>query len=78
MTTRLAALSCLCVQVLSNPYNHPEVAASAVSVVPLKSQSHHRFGVLVSGPPAMPDQLLEMFASTAGQVFEQIGKLEIV
>ena len=64
--------------VLSNPYDHPEEAASAFSAVPLFSTSKHRFGVIVSGPPAMPDEYLEKFATTAGQMFERSGKLEIV
>lgn len=63
---------------LANPFNHPEVAASAVSIVPLTSITGHRFGVIVSGPPALPDELLASFASTAGQMFERIGKLELI
>ena len=63
---------------LSNPYDHPEVASGAVSIVPLISSSGHRFGVVVSGPPALPDEFLGTFARTAGQMFERSGKLEIV
>ena len=71
------------ISVLDNPYNHPEVAKEAVSVVPLssagrKNDFRHRFGAIVSGPPALPDEYLHTFAETAGQMFERIGKLEIV
>lgn len=64
--------------VLANPYNHPEVAQSAVSIVPLVAMNQHRFAVVVSGAPAVPDEFIDTFASTAGQMFERIGKLEIV
>jgi hypothetical protein len=63
---------------LCNPYNHPEVATSAISIAPLTSTSGHRFGAIVSGAPALPDEFLGSFAATAGQMFERIGKLEFV
>lgn len=63
---------------LSNPYDHKDDAASAVSIVPLVATSGHRFGAIVSGPPALPDEYLASFAALAGQMFERIGKLEFV
>jgi len=64
--------------VLSNPHNHPEEATNAVSICPLLSMNRHRFGVVVSGAPALPDEYFECFCRTAGQMFERIGKLEII
>ena len=64
--------------VLSNPHNHPEEATNAVSICPLLSMHRHRFGVVVSGAPALPDEYFECFCRTAGQMFERIGKLEII
>ena len=63
---------------LCNPYDHTEDAASGISIVPLVSTSGHRFGCIVSGPPALPDEFLASFAALAGQMFERIGKLEFV
>jgi len=63
---------------MSNPHNHPEVAAGAISICPLLSMRRHRFGVVVSGAPALPDEYFESFCRTAGQMFERIGKLEII
>jgi Ca2+-binding EF-hand superfamily protein len=61
---------------LSNPHGNAE--GDVVSIVPLFSSTRGRFGAIVSGPTAVPDEFVETFARTAGQMFERIGKLEVV
>lgn len=58
---------------LNNPHGHSE-AQGLLSVVPLYASNRSRLGVIVSGPPAVPDELLERFARTAGQYFERSGR----
>ena len=46
------------------------------SVVPLKSTSGVAFGCVVSGPPPVPDELLEMLCRQAGPLLERVWKVE--
>ena len=59
------------------PAHHPEVASAAVSVVPFQ-QTSATGSARSCRPPAVPDEYLELFKCTAGQMFERIGKLEII
>lgn len=60
---------------LVNPYGLPE-AMTKRSVVPLLSTNKKCFGAVVSGPPAMPDGLLEPTAITAGWLMERSWRTE--
>jgi len=48
------------------------------SVCPLKSTKGNTFGVLVTGPPPVPDELVEMMCRQAGPLLERVWKLERV
>uniref|UniRef100_A0A7S2MUS6 EF-hand domain-containing protein n=2 Tax=Haptolina brevifila TaxID=156173 RepID=A0A7S2MUS6_9EUKA len=48
------------------------------SVAPLKTILGESFGLLVSGPPAVPDVLMQMAARTAGPLLERVWKKEQV
>ena len=61
---------------LNNAHGLPEVAEKAQSVVPIVSTNGRPIGVIVSGPPAVPDEFLELLSRMAGQMFERAGKLE--
>ena len=50
---------------LTNPHN---LSSDGISVVPLRGANRHRFGAIISGPPALPDEFLESFANVAGQM----------
>ena len=63
---------------LCNPHNLPEVARAARSVVPLKASDGRTMGAVVSGPPALPDECVELFARMSGQIFERAWRLELV
>ena len=54
------------------------LSEGTISIVPLFSSTRCIFGAVVSGPGAVPDQFLETMTRTAGQMFERIGKFEIV
>jgi len=47
---------------------------NAYSLAPLKERNGRPFGVLVSGRPAMPDDLLRAVALTAGPLLERVWK----
>lgn len=47
-----------------------------VSLAPLKSTTGQTYGVVVTGPPPVPDELLEMMCRQAGPLLEQVWKLE--
>lgn len=55
---------------------HGISGAGARSVVPLKDGKGSTYGVIVSGPPAVPDQLLVSMAKHAGWLIERAWKLE--
>ena len=61
--------------ILTNPHG---TVVDSFSIMPLVSKSGTPFGCVVSGPAAAPDELIDTFARTAGQMFERIGKLETV
>lgn len=50
--------------------------ADKQSLAPLKSTKGHTFGVVVTGPPPVPDELLEMMCRQAGPLLEQVWKME--
>ena len=61
---------------LANPHGLARVGADARSYAPLKSTAGQTFGVLASGPPAVPDCLLEALAKQAGPLLELVWKEE--
>jgi hypothetical protein len=61
---------------LSNPHGLERTSEGMRSVVPLKSTSGKAFGALVNGPPAMPDELLELISRMAGPLLERVWKTE--
>ena len=46
------------------------------SLAPLKTTAGKTFGVVVTGPPPVPDEFLEMMCRQAGPLLEQVWKLE--
>lgn len=48
------------------------------SVMPLKTTSNETFGAVVTGPPPVPDELLERMCRQAGPLLERVWKLERV
>ena len=60
--------------VLSNPHGLARVAAENRSCCPLKTTAGVAFACLVSGPPCVPDELLETLANTAGPLLERVWK----
>ena len=60
---------------LLHRYNHEQAHGSHASdmwcMVPLKGLSGGAFGVILSGPPALPVQLVERLANSAGTHLEE-------
>jgi len=48
--------------------------ANAVSIAPLKERCGRTFGTLISGAPALPDELIRLMAIAVGPVLERIWK----
>ena len=63
---------------LNNAHGLKRVGETACSVAPIKATNGHTFGALVSGPPAVPDELLEMICKQAGPLLERVWKNEQV
>ena len=63
--------------VLNNPHGI-ERDAGKQSIVPLNATSGRTFGVVVTGPPPVPDDLVEMMCKQAGPLLERIWKQERV
>lgn len=63
---------------LSNPHGLKKDSEKGTSIAPLKSMSGDTFAVLVSGPPAVPDEFLESLARHAGPLLERVWKKEQV
>jgi len=61
---------------LNNPHGLERDAATGRSMVPLRSIAGNTFGVLISGPPALPDELLELMGRQAGPLMERAWKAE--
>jgi len=64
--------------VLRNPHGRADVAENVRSVFPLHESDGRTFGAVVSGPPALPDALLERFMRVAGELFERAWKMYMV
>lgn len=62
--------------VMSNPHGLDRDSKANWSVCPLKSTSGKTFACVVSGPPCVPDELLESFARQAGPLVENVWKME--
>lgn len=63
--------------VLSNPHGVTS-GLDAVSIVPLYDSQRSIIGAVVSGPSAVPDEFVERFSRLSAQMFERIGRLEVV
>ena len=61
---------------LENPHGLERDAKSGCSVCPLKTTVGNTFGVVVSGPPALPDPLLDSLCRQAGPLIECTWKRE--
>ena len=59
-----------------NPHGLKRDSEHAISIAPLKSVSGKTFAVLTSGPPAVPDELLETITRHAGPLLERVWKTE--
>ena len=64
--------------ILRNKHGVADEAATARSVFPLVDKGGRIFGSVVSGPPALPDGLLERVQPTCGQLFERLWRVEQV
>ena len=62
--------------VLQNAHGLKEDSDKARSVAPLKTAAGDTFACLVSGPPAVPDELLMDLARQAGPLMERVWKRE--
>lgn len=62
---------------LNNPHGLERISKVAMSAAPLKSMNGTTYAVIVSGPPAMPDELLETLARHAGPLMERVWKKEM-
>ena len=63
---------------LANPHGLERTSKNGRSVCPLKSTAGKTFGCIVSGPPAVPDELLENLTRQAGPLLEHVWKTEQV
>ena len=61
---------------LNNPHGLDEVSKVARSIAPLKSTAGETFGLIVSGPSAVPDEYLEAIAKQAGPLLERVWKTD--
>ena len=64
--------------ILRNKHGVADEAATARSVFPLVDAGGRVFGAVVSGPPALPDGLLERVQPTCGHLFERLWRVEQV
>ena len=62
--------------ILRNPHGLQKASSAGRSVCPLKSAAGVAFATLVSGPPCVPDELLEMMSRQAGPLLERVWKEE--
>ena len=62
--------------ILHNPHGLDKDAADAVAVVPLLTIGGNAFGVIVQGPPALPDEFLSVISRQAGPLLERVWKHE--
>ena len=63
--------------ILSNPHGMAS-GAETFSIIPMYSSLRHCIGAIVSGPDPVPDEFLERMSRTSAQLFERIGRLELV
>ena len=61
---------------LKNPHGLERTKKAYSSIMPLKSTSGKIFAVLVSGPPCVPDELIDLLCRQAGPLLERIWKRE--
>ena len=71
-----AVLNCMASgePLLQNPHGLKRFAEKVRSTMPLKTIDGEVFACLVSGPPAVPDELLETLGRHAGPLLERIWK----
>lgn len=61
---------------LLNPHGLERTSKANASVMPLKTTDGKIFAVLCSGPPCVPDELIETLCRLAGPLLERIWKRE--
>ena len=62
--------------ILHNAHGLQKDSSASRSVCPLKSTAGVAFATLVSGPPCVPDEFLEMMSRQAGPLLERVWKEE--
>ena len=62
--------------VLSNAHGLERDSKAGRSICPLKSTRGVTFACLVSGPPSVPDELLDLVSRSAGPLLERVWKQE--